>query len=348
MKLASWLLLLVFTFGSTGCAWFGLDETFRNRSNDYLRSEEMPHINVPDELDSEVVGELYPIPQGGQVATYQVEAGFEVPRPRSVAINDADNEVRIQRLGESAWILTSVPPGESWPLVRSFLTKQSIPTARADAGRGVIETTWFSTDEGENLLHQYLITLSQGVQLNTTEIDILHRSINPGETAQVTADWPSVSDDSERESWMRDMMAASLADENTLGTASLLGREIGAAEKVVLATPDDENPYIDMRLIFGRAWASVGYALVRDGFSITEQSIDDRVYTAEYLDPSREERSFFQKLVGANKPQPTSYRISLDVEDDEKVIVRVFDESGAPLNQRDSYIVLERIRSNLS
>ena len=337
-----------FVLSTVGCSFLGMDEAFRDRSNDYRRSAELPHIEVREELDSEVVGELYPVPETQGVVGYQVDSGFQVPRPRSVAINVSGNEVKIQSLGEESWILTSVSPGETWPLVRSFLAGQSIATARADANEGLIETGWFLLSDDENVLHQFLITLSQGVQLNTTEIEILQRSYTADDVPDDLSEWPARSVDADKESWMQEILASALAEEDRLGTASLLGREIGAAQKVSIVAPENDNPYIDMRLVFERAWASVGYALGNDGFSITDRSTESRYYIADYSDPLAKERGFFQRLFGANRAKPESYQVILELQGDERVWVKVYDASGAPLNQRDSYILLERIRDNLT
>lgn len=347
MRFAAALTVLLLAISSAGCSVLGLDKVFRDRSDDYRRSAELPHIDIPEGFDSDSVGELYPIPEGGAVASYQTGAEFEVPRPRNVSINDSANEVKIQRLGEDSWILTSVSPGETWPLVRSFLSRQAIPTSRADAGLGVIETGWFSLSDDESILHQFLITLSQGVQLNTTEIEVVQRSYGVDEVPDDLSEWPTRSFDSEKEAWLRDGMASTLADENALGTASLLGRDIGAAQKVVVVTPENEGPYIDMRLGFQRAWASVGYALGTDGFSISDRSIDEKYYLAVYVDPIQEERTFFQRLRGAKKVEPVSYRVLLSQASEESVHVRVYDSEGNQMSQRESFLVLERIRSNL-
>lgn len=354
-----WAFKILLICALPACSLLGLDDTFRDRSNDYRRSEEMPKIDIPSELDSEVVGELYPIPEGGEVASYQVDTDFEVPRPRAIAISDATEQVKIQRLGESSWILITATPGEAWPRVRSFLTTRGIPTAAADADLGTIETGAVSLTDDESLQHEFLITLSQGVQMNTTEIEILHRQSTTLDSQSVTlsADsifdselkkaWPAKSDDPEREVWMRDGLAEALAIEEAGGTASLLGREIGAAAKVMLVSPPQDSPYIDMRLPINRAWASVGYALVKDGFSIADQSFDTNTYIAEYQDPLIEEPGFFDKLGGAKVPEPISYRVILE-QDEQRVLVRVYAEDGSVMTQRASYIVLERIRSNLS
>ena len=349
MKLTSRILAAIVATVSSACSLVGLDDTFRNRSNDYRKSAEFPQIEVPEHLDSQVVGELYPIPQGGQVATYQVSADFEVPRPRSVALNDSVNEVKIQKLADKSWILTSVAPSDTWPLVRNFLARQSIPTSFADASRGTIETGWVGLSNDEGRIHQFLISLSQGVQLNTTEIDIVHRALAADALPDVLPDWPVKSDEQEREYWLRDTMASALAGEVSAGTASLSGREIGAAQKVTIVAPETSNPYIDMNLVFERAWASVGYALGNDGFSIAEEAFDEKRYLVNYQNPNADKKSFLGRVfTGSDEENAVSYQVRLEVLGEEKVEVRVFGADGEPLSQRESYIVLEIIRTNLT
>ena len=345
MNYANWLLVAVLGFVSSACSWVGLGD----RSNDYRKTAELPRIDVPENLDSEVVGELYPIPPGGRVASYQVSTDFEVPRPRSVSLNESVNEVKIQKLGEKSWILTSVAPEDSWPLVRNFLARESIPTQLADAAQGTIETGWFGVADDESQIHQFLISLSQGVQINTTEIDIVHRSLEAEAVPENLPDWPIKSENIDRENWLRDLLASSLASEVTLGTASLSGRAIGAAEKVTIVAPEFSHPYIDMKLVFERAWASVGYALGNDGFSISEGLFDERKYLVQYIKPGSDERSFVSRVFGSSDNDDIAfYQVVLEVQDEEHVIVRVLDAEGNELSQRESYIVLERIRTNLT
>ena len=356
MKFSNLMLIAITGLFGVSCSWFGAGE----RGNDYRRSAELPAIDVPESLDSEVVGELYPIPQGGQVASYQIPSEFEVPRPRSVSLNGSVNEVKIQKLGDVSWILTSLAPSDSWPLVRNFLARESIPTSVANAELGTIETAWFSLVDDEKIINQFLISLSQGVQLNTTEIDIVHRSLNAEDVPDDLPKWTSKSDDIEKEHWFRDILASSLASEVSLGTASLSGREIGAAQKVSIVAPELSHPYIDMNLAFDRAWASVGYALDNDGFSITQSLFDERRYVVEYADKDAKRPSILSRLFSQEnslqaivrgegvESEKTSFQVVLEVQGEDRVIVRVYDADGMELSQRESYILLEIIRTNLT
>jgi len=346
------LVLAFLGLSVSGCSFLGLDEYFRDRSNDYRRSEEIETIQIPENLDQNAIGELYPVPRGGEVVSYEIDSEFVVPRPRSVAVNKSVSEIKIQKLGEDVWILMSVPPSEAWPRIRSYLTRNGIPSAKADASRGVIETGLFKLSDNNDIFQQFLISLSQGVQINTTEIEILQRSFPTDAVPDSFPEWLAKSKDLQREEWLRQGLAGELASERITGTASLLGQEIGAASKVELMTPAQGLPFIEMRMTFDRAWASVGYALSKDGFTVVEDQVDSRYYLSNYkkIDNSKKPSIWRRMLFfrGGNKGGAVkSYRVNLD-KAGEAVEVRVINLDGSEMSQRDNYLVLQMIRNNLA
>ncbi len=344
-----WPFLLIAVLFLESCSFLGLDNYFRDRSSDYRMAEEFPEMDVPEGKNAQRVGQLYPLPDGGEVVSYEIQSEFEVPRPRSVAMNESSNEVRIQSLSDESWILVSTPPGETWPRIRSHLSRAGIPTERINPSSGVIETGLFMLSEAPEEYQQFRIELSQGVQLNSTEISILQRSFpETGGLPDQLPEWGNTSDNTEYEDWFRGVLAESLAAEDTIGTASLLGQEIGAASKVELVTPESGLPYIEMRMEYNRAWASVGYALSRRGFSITERMENEGIYISDYQRVATEEPSWWKRIFSLNRQEPTyNYRVSLD-DANGTVRVRVENLDGPSLSQRESYLVLERIRNNLT
>lgn len=348
MACFKWPLLMSALLLLESCSFLGLDTYFRDRSSDYRQAEEFPEMDVPENLSAGRIGQLYPLPQGGEVVSYEIQSEFEVPRPRSVAMNDSSNEVRIQRLNDESWILVSTPPGETWPRIRSYLSRTGIPTERIDPSDGVIETGLFKVTEAPEEFQQFRIELSQGVQINSTEISILQRSFHETETPGQLPDWNEVSENEEYEDWFRGVLAESLAVADTVGTASLLGQEIGASRKVELVTPENALPYIEMRMEYDRAWASVGYALSRQGFSITEQQASEGIYISDFQEIPDEDPSWWRRTFNMTKEEPVhNYRISLD-NDGGVVRVRVENLDGQSMTQRESFLVLQKIRNNLT
>lgn len=343
-----WSFLLIAILFLQSCSFLGLDKIFRDRSSDYRKAQEFSQMDVPEGMSAERVGQLYPLPDGGEVVSYEIQSEFEVPRPRSVAMNESTNEVRIQSLSDESWILVSTPPGETWPRIRSNLSRAGIPTERINPSNGVIDTGLFKLNEAPEEFQQFRIELSQGVQLNTTEISVLQRSFPESGLPDQLPEWKNVSENAEYEDWFRGVLAESLAAEDTIGTASLLGQEIGAASKVELVTPESGLPYIEMRMEYNRAWASVGYALSRRGFTIAERLENEGVYISDYQRVSVEEPSWWRRIFRINKSEPiNNYRVSLD-NSNGAIRVRVENLNGPSLTQRESYLVLQRIRNNLT
>src|SRR5690606_38784548 len=93
-----------------------------------------------------------------------------VPRPQPLAANSIDEVIRIQSLGDERWILSNRDPSEIWPRVRNILNRSGIPTARAEAAQGILETVWLEFKGDEESNHRYRFYLQPGVQMNSTEI----------------------------------------------------------------------------------------------------------------------------------------------------------------------------------
>jgi outer membrane protein assembly factor BamC len=343
-----WSLLLSAILFLQSCSFLGLDNYFRDRSNDYRQAEEFSEIEIPDGMSAGRVGQLYPLPEGGEVVSYEIQSEFEVPRPRSVGMNESTNEVRIQRLNGESWILVTTPPGETWPRIRSYLSRAGIPTSRVDPSNGIIETGLFKLTESPENFQQFRIQLSQGVQLNSTEIDILQRSFPEADIPNPLPSWERESDTADYEDWFRGILAETLAADDAVGTASLLGQEIATSSKVDLVTPESGLPYIEMRMDYERAWASVGYALSRQGFSIAEQHSSEGIYISDYQQVSVDEPSWWRRVFRITKNNPVyNYRVSLD-NTDGVIRVQVENLNGETMSQRENYLVLQRIRNNLT
>lgn len=341
------ILVLGLAAVASGCSMLGDNSPFRDRSSDYLRSETSPEMRVPADLDGAAAGQLFPIPPVGQVPTYQLADSFETPRIDYVPGSDDPNAVRIQRLGNDVWILTAVPPSQTWPRIRNFLTANRIPTESANAAVGVIDTGWFSVDQAPDTVQQFRFRLEQGVQVNTTEITVQQRQFVGDQVPAALREWGQATDDPAMADWMRGELSTYLADAGGLGSASLMGQEIGAASKVTLETPQAGQPYLRMSLAQGRAWGSLAYALGTESFEVLAQdSANLTMDFAFYAEPP-EEVSWFGRLTGRGNPRPEQYRLQM-VEDVQgyRVVLRTL--SGQMVDARTAYAVLTRIRNNLT
>ena len=279
MQYKTFLSLSALTLFTTGCSWFSTD--FRYRGNDYLLSEATDPLQVPTDMDSQTIGELYTIPNSSEVEDVDTDV-FDVPSPLPLGQNRLDEEIKIQRLGDKRWVSINLPPSEAWPRVRYFLGVNKIPVSYTDPNSGVIETSWlqFNDDESQGKSDKYRLKIQEGVRLDSSEIHVTHVSTS-GDTSQ-PVNWPEVSMSSERESLMLEEMAGSIASQESTGAASLLAQGIGGGKRVSLESMDDQEPFLDMQVDFPRAWASLDHALQQQGFTLFDQNSDWATFYVYY------------------------------------------------------------------
>lgn len=310
-------LLLVASLGFplSGCGMFFGDEgVFRNRESDYLKADNILPLVLPAGKHSEAMGELYPIPP--ITATdfgYDPDSiDTEVPRPMPLSANLEQENVKIQRVGGESWILLNAAPGEVWPRIRNFLNVNNLPVSRADISRGIIETSWLQFKTDLATYDRYRLQIDQGVQPETTEIHIIHMSVPASEKPAAEMSWPRKSVNAEREKWMLDELAATLASETAEGGTSLLAQAIGGSVKANLTMLRGE-PAMLIKLDRTRAFATLAYAAKKDGFTTFEADADAALYYVHYKDPEDAKPGFFKRLfrIGLNpKPPTTPYSLA--------------------------------------
>ncbi len=324
------------------CGWLGL----RDRSNDYLLSEEVEPITIPDGMDKSNIGQIYPIPpiSGQENLTYD----YEVPRPQPASINNFEQVVKIQSFEDRRWVLINLAPSEVWPRVRNILSRNGIPTAIADGTSGIVETAGISFKSDQDHSHRFRFIIEPGVQLNSTEISALHQQ-NPV-SAEDMVSWPTLSDNDNREEDMLEMLANDLASTTNYSQVSLLAQKIGGDAKVAISAGDAEEPYISIALNYDRCWASVNYSASRGGFSIVDKNRSEGLIYVNYTPELEEEAGFFKRLFGGRKKQKileSNYQILIE-RSNGYVKVKLRDHNGEQLVDSESLRLLGLLRSNLS
>lgn len=310
-RFSSYMALSCFSLLLSGCGFFFGDEgIFRNRENDYLKADNIPPLVLPPGKRSETMGELYPIPQ---ITTtdfgYDPEAlDYEVPRPMPISANLVQENVKIQRVGGESWILLNVSPGEVWPRIRNFLNVNELTVSRADIGKGIIETSWLQFKTDLSTYDRYRLQIDQGVQPETSEIHIVHMSIPVSEKASAAnASWPQRSVNPEREKWLLDELAATLASDIGEGGTSLLAQSIGGSVKAGLAMVRGE-PVLNIKLDRQRTMATLAHAAKQDGFYTFETNADAGLIYVDYRDPEESKPGWLRRLfrIGLKPKAPTT------------------------------------------
>ena len=272
MKIMSAILVILFSVNLTSCGWLGL----KDRTNDYLLSEETEPTVIPRELSTGSLGQLYPIP-AIETSSEQL-VSFDVPRPLPASVNTFEQLVKIQSFDEGRWVLINISPSELWPRLRNVLNRNGVPSAVAQGSSGLIETVWVTFSSDDDNSHRFRFTIAPGVQVESTEIAVVHNQAVRGE--EDNAAWSSASDSDQRELDMLTLVANDLAGVNDFASVSLLAQDIGGASKVEIISPEIADPFIRIKLGFDRSWASVVYSLERGGFSTIDKNRSDGCFTS--------------------------------------------------------------------
>lgn len=328
---------------------------FRDRSEVYQRSGSIEPIQVPSELNSVPLEPLYPIPQvqRAEDAFYDIETdGFVIPRPEPMSAEREESKVKIQRVGPRRWVLIEAPTSQVWPLAQSYLSSVGVDVAASQPASGLIETAWVTFKAQPEQQSQYRIRIEKGVSSDTTEIHVLQREKGANESA--ASEWPEQSHDTEREAWLLEGMANSLAGDVANNAASLLGQSVGGQVKAELFM-DDEEPALRLRLSRDRGWATLAQALGKEGFKVWGENVEQGVFYVQYNDPQQQRgwfaRWFLPEPASATETAPHSLSEVLQhLAPEPEVRAQFADIEGAdfgsPLESNAGYLVVMEPRDD--
>lgn len=260
---------------------------YTDRSEIYQKSGSLKSLEIPEEVTSAPLEELYPIPRISPRADafYNMEKdGFVVPRPDPMKAEAQGAQVRIQKVGDQRWILLEAPASQVWPLTQSFLSRVGIVVEQSNPGSGLIETRWVEFKSDETNKSRFRLKVEQGLRPDTTEVHVSAQQLPVDET---TDSWAGASADSERAGWLTEQLANNLALDVENSTASLLGQAVGGEVKANLMI-DGEEPVLQLQVNRTRAWATLTHALQQDEFRLWGESPDRGVMYFQYLDPDKQ------------------------------------------------------------
>ena len=374
------LTLFTVSLSVSGCSWlFGEEGVFPEHSNDYLDAQESAEIVLPEGITAKNIRTDYPIPE---LALSQVlPAKFEVPRVEPLDTVDNKGSVRIQRFEQQQWILINASPSEVWPLVSNFLLSNNIALATADGTLGLIETDWLSSslidtsvladidlanltfaessDRRPNtpsVKEQFRFKLKAGVQKDTTEILIVQRSVAANESIDAAPSWSQTSSVQLREDNMVKLLSEHLANSPSQPSHSLLAQGIGSASRVILQYDTNGRPFLALYLPFDRAWASLGLALRKASFQVSDLNRSAGVYYAYSVPKAKKakKRGLFKRVLGIGKeqqPLPDNEINPLTLQakhDGSALIIYVQREAKPDLRTNEQAFLLRRIQGKLS
>ena len=346
LKIVQVVLISALLLPGAGCGYLGGDKgVFRDRAEDYKKAPETPPITVPAGMDSAKLNEIYVIPPVED--KFLSQGKFEVPQPVPLAAGAGPEVVRIQKLGDESWILIGVAPGQVWPQVRNFMTASGMQIARTDARAGIMESNWL-TVEGQPLTSRFQFRMEQGVQRGTSEMHVLqmHQKGNANE-------WPTTSDDPAQAAAMLQAIAQFLADSTDAAPVSMIAEQgISAGGKITLQQAPEGYTYLRLELPFDRAWASLGRALEKSTFEITDRDRSGGIYYVRFLGmAAKKEQGWWASLWNSDDAQllvGQAFVVSMQTLPDQAVTIRLrpHDESLA-LDKRQEQELLTMIKGNI-
>lgn len=307
-------LLSLSAFTMSACSWLGVggeEGWLRDRQGEYLRAEITPPLQIPPELDSFTIDELYYIPAlaEGDRETYIVPPA---PKPMDTRVREG---VVIQRFGDRAWIVIGATPGQVWPPLRDYWSTEQIGLVMEDAVEGVMETAWITQEDGTR--SKYRTAIEPGLHAGNSEVYVRHIT-DTGETPEGQAvAWSTELISTEPEVARLASISQYLADRTDIyraSSVSLLAGSIEGQGKARVVSAGAGNTYLELRLDVDRAWSQVNQALNNGNISILSAERDDAVFQVTFSGQESADRpGFFGRLFrrGSQEEQAADFNISL-------------------------------------
>jgi outer membrane protein assembly factor BamC len=347
MKLVNAIVMSGLLLSGTGCgSIFGDEGVFRDRSQDYKKAPQTPPVTVPAGMESAPLRDIYVIPPLED--NFLAQGKFEVPRPVPLSSGTGQDVVRIQKLGDESWILIGVAPGQVWPQVRNFMSASGMQIARADARAGIMESNWL-TVEGQSLTSRFQFRMEQGVQRGTSELHVLQMTQGGSSNA-----WPRKSDDPAQAAEMQQAIAQFLADSADSAPVSMIAEQgISAGGKISLQEAPEGYSYLRLELPFDRAWASVGRALEKSSFEITDKDRSSGVYYVRFQSGGgEEEQGWWASLWTSDDsefPVDQIFLVTMESMPEQAVSIRLQpQDTAASLDKHQEQEMLTMIKGNIN
>lgn len=297
---------------------------FIDNSSDYKGAGRAKPLEVPPDLTSSPVSDVYSVPGSTSYSTYsQAQEGQQAATEKVLTTPEG---VRMERAGAQRWLVVNAPAEKVWPIIRDFWADQGFAVRKEDAQLGVMETEWIKADaikaaeqKGGNYLDKFdkwLDSLSgladrrkfrtridRGSEEGTTEIYMTHRTVagapddgkNKVQTQlgeidtgyRADADKKNTSKDNEREA---DELDAELLRRLMvkLGVEEQKSKQVIAnmvdTKRAEVVKEKDGSATLYVNDPFDRAWRRVGLALDRIGFVIEDKNRSDGLFYVRYAD----------------------------------------------------------------
>jgi outer membrane protein assembly factor BamC len=370
MKLQRLAIALAVATTAAGCSWFG------GNKNEYkgASARTVQPLEVPPELTRPTVDDRYAIPDAKAQTSYSAytqrgNAPAIPGAPDARTVLPKIEGARLERAGDSRWLVVKGEPASVWPIARDFWIENGYTLIKEEPNAGILETEWYEDKSkipqdfvrrtvgkvAPNLWStprrdKFRTRLEKGTEYGTTEIFISNRQVEEI-LADANADrtvWQSRPADREFEAEMLQKLLVKIGNANAVAAqqAAQPTQLASAKTTAVSASPESRNAVMQGNQLvvndsFDRAWRRVGLALDRVGFTVEDRDRTKGLFYVRYIDPEKDasqprkkgEEGFFDKLKfwkgDPAKSKQPQYRIHVADAGASMSQVQVQDESGA-------------------
>ncbi len=327
---------------------------------DYKSSKAAPKLEVPPDLTQLRSNERYSTARASSLGqpTF-ANSGISAVLP-------TNNRVRIERLGNTRYLVVDAPAEQVFPIVVDFWKELGFTLAIESPQTGVVETDWAENrakapasgirkllggvidgmfDSGER--DKYRSRLERAG--NSTEIYISHRGtkeLATGTRADTQVKNVNRDGDVELEAdFLRRLMLRFGASESSANAATSSNANlpsIAPARARILAN----NRALEIDDGYDAAWRRVGLALDRSGFTIDDRNYSTGEYFIRYARATKDESGFFSKLFGSDKKN-NSQKLKLVLQKNTPTTLLVQSENGGAADADISKNLLNVLRDEL-
>jgi outer membrane protein assembly factor BamC len=321
--------LLLVSLG--GCSWLGIKDS----RGAYLEAKSIPRVVVPEGIDEPIFSDALLIPAVDDSRGISGDR-LQIGLPEALSTAFGVEQIVIRKLGDERWVFIDTPPAAVWPKIRLFWEVNNMDVQFTDPRRGILETSWLSSIEGDadrvysslksgvawsnnnaTVQNKFRLRIEAGIRSGSSEVHIEHKQVSLGAPVRVdTANWNGKSDDAELENKVVTELAYFLGETIPQGYSVSQGAMNIRSSRVEIL-PDLSNPVLRYKLDFERTWATVGEALEDARISVEDLDRTSANYFVYYDDNNYKEPGFFSKLFSDEKQIGEAKKYLVHVEDAE-------------------------------
>jgi outer membrane protein assembly factor BamC len=316
----AFLAALPVPFVLAGC---GIGEMLMGgKSVEYKSAGKLPPLEIPPDLTRPGRDDRYQVPDAspGATATFSAYNAERGGGSRSTEVLPPSAGVRIERDGNTRYLVLAEPPDKLWVPVKEFWQENGFLLRIDSPDAGVMETDWaenrakipqdpirtvlgklldqaYSTGERDKFRTRLERTPNGGTEIFISHRGMVEQVVNSSRGMEGTVWEPRPADPELEAEFLRRMMVKLGVEETR--AKSMLTPEGKPQERAQLVKGTDGGSLLRVDDPFDRAWRRVGVALDRVGFTVEDRDRTKGIYFVRYADPqegAKKEGGLLSKL----------------------------------------------------